>query len=109
VIAVARGRWQAVLALGIGARIALDPSVYTYYTAGLALGLLCWDLLGYRTPRPVTSLLCFTGLTLAPLAVHNAQLLGELRLWTVLLAVATILLAPREGVAGLLRAPGSYR
>ncbi|HEY4455149.1 MAG TPA: hypothetical protein VGN81_12610, partial [Pseudonocardiaceae bacterium] len=103
VIAVARGRWQGVVALGIGARIALDPSVYTYYTAGLALGLLCWDLIGYRKPLPVTSLLCLAGLTLAPLAVHNEQLLGELRLWTVLLAVATILLVPRDGVAALAR------
>lgn len=52
VIAVLRGRWQAALALGIGARIALDPSVYTYYTAGLALGLLLWDLIGYQRPVP---------------------------------------------------------
>lgn len=116
-IAVARGRWQGVVALGIGARIALDPSVYTYYTAGLALGLLCWDLIGYRTPLPVTSLLCFAGLTLAPVFVHNAQLLGELRLWTVLLAVVTIVVVPRDGVAALLRrsrtgnvgnSPGGY-
>jgi hypothetical protein len=51
----------------------------------------------------VTSLLCLAGLTLAPLAVHDARLLGELRLWTVLLAAAIILLAPRDGVPALAR------
>lgn len=103
VFAVLRGRWQAVVALGIGARIALDPSVYTYYTAGLALGLLCWDLIGFRKPLPVTSLLCFAGLTLAPVVIHDAHLLGELRLWTVLLAAAIILLVPRDGFTALPR------
>lgn len=95
-IAVLRRRWQAVLALGIGARIALDPSVYSYYTAGLALGLLCWDLIGYRRPLPLTSLLCFLGLTLAPVVIHNAPVLGELRLWSILLATTIVLVVPRD-------------
>ncbi|HEX4221189.1 MAG TPA: hypothetical protein VHZ97_02370 [Pseudonocardiaceae bacterium] len=103
VLAVLRGRWQAVIALGIGARIALDPSVYSYYTAGLALGLLCWDLIGSRRPLPVTSLVCFVGLTLAPVVVHNAQVLGELRLWSILLVIAIILVAPSDGVPVLFR------
>jgi hypothetical protein len=93
-VAVLRRRFAAVLALGIGARIALDPSVYSYYTAGLALGLLLWDLVGYRRPAPRLSLLCLIGLTLAPVVVRNTQVLGELRLWTVALAAALMLALP---------------
>ncbi|HVV21032.1 MAG TPA: hypothetical protein VHF06_16470, partial [Pseudonocardiaceae bacterium] len=89
--AVARGRWPAVLALGIGARIALDPSVYTYYTAGLALGVLWWDLVAHRRPIPLLSTLCFTGITLVLVITHNARTLGELRLWTVLVATVVML------------------
>jgi hypothetical protein len=98
--AVARGRWQAVLALGIGTRIALDPSVYTYYTAGLALGLLWWDLVGYRRPAPVLSLLCLAGITVPLVLTHDPRALGELRLWSVLLATAILLAAPRDRPTG---------
>jgi Glycosyltransferase family 87 len=94
-IAVLRRRWEAVFALGIGARIVLDPSVYTYYTAGLALGLLLWDLVHPRRPVPLLSVLCFLGLTLAGLVVRNAHVLGELRLWTVAVAAVVMLAAPR--------------
>jgi hypothetical protein len=34
VIAISQRRWPAVLLLGAGARIALDPGVHGYYTAG---------------------------------------------------------------------------
>ena len=93
-IAVLRRRFAAVLALGIGARIVLDPSVYSYYTAGLALGLLLWDLVGYRRPAPRLSLACLAGLTLAPVVVHDNQLLGELRLWTVVVVAVAMLALP---------------
>jgi hypothetical protein len=93
--AVLRRRWEAVIALGIGARLVLDPSVYTYYTAGLALGVLLWDLTGYRRPMPILSVLCFVGITMAAFATKDARLLGELRLWTVLIAGAAMLAAPR--------------
>jgi hypothetical protein len=94
VLAVVRRRWQAVLALGIAARIALDPSVYTYYTAGLALGTLWWDLAGRRRPLPVLSLLCLVGLTLVLGIIHDAHVLGELRLWSVLAMTVIMLVGP---------------
>lgn len=93
-VAVLRRRWAAAIALGIGARLALDPSVYTYYTAGLALGVLLWDLTGYTRPLPLLSLLCLAGLTLAVFVVKDTHLLGELRLWTVLVTSAVMLAAP---------------
>jgi len=95
VVAIVRRRWEAVIALGIGARLVLDPSVYTYYTAGLALGVLLWDLTGYRRPMPILSVLCFGGITLAAFATKDARLLGEARLWTVLIACGVMLAVPR--------------
>ncbi|MEY9872000.1 hypothetical protein ABH931_001474 [Streptacidiphilus sp. MAP12-33] len=97
--AVVRGRWEAVLLLGVGARIALDPGVYAYYTAGLLVGALCWELLGLRHPVPIWSLTAFAGLHLAPGLVGNQALLGDLRLWTVLLLVAGAMLVPRDWCA----------
>ncbi|SEL29028.1 hypothetical protein [Streptacidiphilus jiangxiensis] len=98
--AVLRGRWQAVLLLGVGARIALDPGVYAYYTAGLLVGTLCWELLGLRRPVPLWSLTAFAGLHLAPGVVGDPSLLGDLRLWTVLLLAAGAMLVPRDRCAG---------
>jgi hypothetical protein len=102
-IAVLRRRFVAVVALGIGSRIVLDPSVFSYYTAGLALGVLLWDLVGYRRPAPRLSLLCLVGLTLAPVVVRNSHLLGELRLWTVVVAAVVMLVLPREARASQAR------
>ncbi|HEX3784779.1 MAG TPA: hypothetical protein VHX38_34395 [Pseudonocardiaceae bacterium] len=99
-VAILRRRFAAVLALGIGARIALDPSVYSYYTAGLALGVLLWDLAGYRRPAPRLSLVCLIGLTLAPVVVRDNHVLGELRLWTVVLAAVVMLALPRRRYSG---------
>jgi Glycosyltransferase family 87 len=65
--AVARGRWYAVLFVGVAARIALDPETFTYYTAGVLVGAMAIDLLGSRRPLPLASLCSFlllvTGLT----------------------------------------------
>jgi hypothetical protein len=98
-LAVLRHRWQAVLLLGVGARIVLDPGVYDYYTAGLLLGALCWELLGLRRPVPLWSLTAFASLHLAPAVVGDAALLGDLRLWTVLLLSAGALLLPQRWCA----------
>jgi hypothetical protein len=43
-IAVWRGRWPSVILLVTGARILLDPSVYPYYTSGVLVGTVAWDL-----------------------------------------------------------------
>ncbi len=52
-VAVWRRRWPAVILLGVGARIALDPGVHGYYTAGVMVGALIWDTIGARRPWPV--------------------------------------------------------
>ncbi|MHA6761363.1 hypothetical protein [Streptacidiphilus sp. PAMC 29251] len=100
-LAVLRHRWPAVLLLGIGARIVLDPGVYDYYTAGILFGALCWELLGLRHPTPYWTLGCFVALYLAPRLTNDAALLGNLRLWLVLVLVGGVLLLPQRWCAEL--------
>jgi hypothetical protein len=94
VIAVLRRRWPAVILLGVGARVALDPGVHGYYTAGVMVGALLWDLLGARRPYPAWSLASFAALNLAPLLTKDAALLGHLRLGLVVAFTAALLLGP---------------
>jgi hypothetical protein len=94
VIAVLRRRWPAVILLGVGARVALDPGVHGYYTAGVMVGALLWDLLGARGPYPAWSLASFAALNLAPLLTKDAALLGNLRLGLVVAFTAALLLGP---------------
>ncbi|WP_194909309.1 hypothetical protein [Catenulispora rubra] len=93
-VAIKRHRWPAVIVLGVGARLVLDPGVYNYYTVGLLLGALLWDLLRTRWPIPVWTLLSGLALGIAPLLTSNAALLGEVRLWLVLGLTADVLIAP---------------
>src|ERR1019366_4113953 len=94
VSAVLRRRWPAVILLGVGARVALDPGVHGYYTAGVMVGALLWDLLGARGPYPAWSLASFAALNLAPLLTKDAALLGNLRLGLVVAFTAALLLGP---------------
>ena len=45
---VLRGRPESVIAAAIAVRIATDPATWSYYTPGLVIGVLVWDLLGRR-------------------------------------------------------------
>jgi hypothetical protein len=98
-VAVWRRRWPAVLLLGVGVRIALDPGVYDYYTAGVMLGTLCWETLGLRRPVPAWSLTAFAVLYLAPRMTGDAALLGELRLVLMLALTAAVLVMPQRWCA----------
>lgn len=92
--AVWRGRWPAVILLGVGARIALDPADWGYYTAGILLGALLWDVLGTRRPVPLWTVMSFAALTAVHAMTNDSALLGQLRLGLVIAFTAAILLAP---------------
>ncbi len=96
VLAIWRGRWPAVVLVAVGARVALDPAAHAYYTAGVMLGALVWDLLGARRPIPLWSILSICALTVVPLLTTNAHLQGDLRL-TLVVAFTLILLAGPAG------------
>jgi hypothetical protein len=93
-IALWRGRWPAVILLGVGARIALDPADHGYYTAGVLAGALLWDLAGTRRPIPLWTVTSFATLTLVHAVTNDGALLGALRLGLVLAFTVTILLGP---------------
>ena len=98
-LAVYRRRWPAVILLGVGARIVLDPGVYGYYTVGVLLGALLWDLLGLRRSAPFWTVASGTVLAASPVLISDASLVGDLRLWLVLVFTLVLLLGPSPGYA----------
>jgi hypothetical protein len=93
-VAVRRGRWPAVILLGVGARIALDPADHGYYTAGVLLGALLWDLSSARRPDPLWTVASFAALTAVHSVTKDAALLGSLRLYLPVAFSAAITLGP---------------
>lgn len=97
-IAISRRRWPAVLLLGAGARIALDPGVHGYYTAGIMAGALLWDLLGSRQPAPIWTTISFCALNLVPLLTTSNTVRGDFRLLVVAAFSLVILASPAAWV-----------
>lgn len=102
-IATWRRRWPAIVLLGVGARVVLDPGVYAYYTAGILLGALLWDTLGLRRPLPLWTLLSGAALAVTPIFISNAALLGRIRLGLIALATLALLLGPAYRIGPLAR------
>lgn len=102
-IAVWRRRWPAIILLGVGARVVLDPGVYAYYTAGILVGALMWDTLGLRLPIPLWTLVSGAALGVAPIFVSDNVLLGRLRLGLVAAFTAAALLLPAHPIGPLAR------
>ncbi|WP_244414794.1 hypothetical protein [Streptomyces hygroscopicus] len=93
-VAVRRGRWAAVVLLGANARIVLDPSVYTYYTASVLLGTLLWDVIGQRRLVPWWSWLALLILYGSVFAVPDDAARGLIRLAFVAVSTAYVLFWP---------------
>jgi len=104
--AVWRGRWPAVILLGVGARIALDPADHGYYTAGLLLGALLWDVLGTRRPVPLWTVTSFIALTAVHAVTNDSALLGQIRLCLVIAYTAVILFSPQPPATAIGRDSG---
>jgi hypothetical protein len=94
-VAVKRGRWPAAVLLVVGIRVVLDPGAYSYYTAGIVVGALLWDLLGSRQRVPywtltaTASLFATHWLPLTPLSQ------GVIRVVFVATCVLVLALPPR--------------
>lgn len=102
-IAVWRRRWPAIVLLGVGARVVLDPGVYAYYTAGILLGALLWDTLGLRKPLPLWTLVSGAALAVTPIFISKAALLGQIRLGLIAVLTAALLLGPAYRIGPLAR------
>ncbi|MET8983752.1 hypothetical protein ABZX85_50165 [Streptomyces sp. NPDC004539] len=92
--AVSRGRWPAVVLLGANARIALDPSVYTYYTASVLLGTLLWDTIGQRRLIPWWTWIGLLTLYAPVLTIPDDSTRGLLRLGFVVVSTVYVLFRP---------------
>lgn len=92
-VAVWRGRWPAVILLGANARILLDPSVYTYYSASVLL----WDAVGQRRLVPWWSWIALLSLYGGTLFIPDDATRGLVRLSFVTLSTAYVLLWPTPG------------
>ncbi|MER6364792.1 hypothetical protein [Kitasatospora sp. NPDC001527] len=102
-LAVWRGRWPAVVLLGADARILLDPSVYTYYSASILLGTLLWDTVGQRRLVPWWSWTALAALYSGTLFLPSDPARGFVRLAFVVLSAGYVLLwptRPRRGGRG---------
>ncbi len=102
-VAVWRRRWPAIVLLGVGARVVLDPGVYAYYTAGILLGALLWDTLGLRRPLPLWTLASGAALAVTPILISDAALLGRIRLGLVAAFTVALLLGPSYRIGPLAR------
>jgi hypothetical protein len=93
-IAVLVGRWPGALLLGVAARVALDPATWSYYTAGLVLGALAWDVLATRRTIPVWTLLMFIALAESAVVLDDPNQRGLARL--IACAATLLVLLPRR-------------
>ncbi|WP_443035320.1 hypothetical protein [Streptomyces sp. BE20] len=93
-LAVRRGRWPAVVLLGADARILLDPSVYTYYTASILLGTLLWDTVGQQRLVPWWSWIALASLYGGTLLLPSDAARGLARLAFVVVSAGYVLFWP---------------
>ncbi|WP_235215423.1 hypothetical protein [Phaeacidiphilus oryzae] len=94
-LAVRRGHWPAVVLVSANARIALDPSVYTYYSASVLLGTLLWDAIGQRRLVPWYSWVALLILYGTSLALPHSPVQGLIRLAFATLSTLAVLLTRR--------------
>jgi hypothetical protein len=95
-LAVWRGRWAAVPLVAIAIRVALDPAVWPYYTTGVVLAALAWDLLRTRRAFPIWTLSSFVFLDRASTVVRDADAQAGLRLALVVGVVFAVLVIHRR-------------
>jgi hypothetical protein len=90
-LAVVRGRWPAVVMVAAAARIALDPGVYSYYTAAILLGAVIWDIQARQGRTfPLWSWLVFVGLFACRYLPLSPHVLGVLRLGVCFVVTAAV-------------------
>lgn len=109
--AVLRRQWPAVLLAALAVRLLLDPATHHYYSAGLLLGALLFDVAVARWTIPWITLIVFA-LTVLPWlgpTFLNVDHRGEARAFGTLIPLALVLLAATAGGSNrLLRRTGAH-
>lgn len=96
-VALARGRASGVLLGALAVRLLLDPGTHTYYTAGLLLAALAFDVAGTSWTMPWTSLTGFVLLFVPHLVLAEPGLAvarGWLRAGCTVGLIVLVTLAP---------------
>jgi hypothetical protein len=76
------------------ARIGLDPAAHGYYTPGLLVGAMLWDLVGSRRPIPFWTAVAFFALNVTPVLTAHGNVRGDVRLGLAVVIAVAVLLAP---------------
>ena len=97
-LAFVRRRWEGIVLATVAVRLLLDPGVNAYYTSGLVLGALIWDLLRPRWSLPIATLLAALLLDLPSIVSMTATESAVLRLVACVGAIATVLAPGRHEV-----------
>jgi hypothetical protein len=91
-----RGRWAAVIVVAVAARILLDPSIKSYYDAGLLAGAVICDVIMLAGPLPLLSLGAVFLLYLPMFPLHaRPQAFAALRTTYLLLTIGALTLGSR--------------
>ena len=94
--AYVRGRWEGIILMGVAGRLLLEPGTNHYYTAGLAVGALVWDVLAgtHRWPLLTT---WTVGLFELPIHLHllTRHQIGLLRLLACVGAITVVAFRPK--------------
>jgi hypothetical protein len=93
-VAVLRGRWPGALLVGVAIRLLLDPGAHLYYSAGLVVAALVWDLLGSRWTIPWATLLTAAALQVPRVLSAPPWFSGWLRLLVTVGAVVAVYATP---------------
>jgi hypothetical protein len=62
-----------------------------------------WDTLGLRKPWPMWTIITSTALAISPIFITNATILGQIRLWLVVLFSGAVLVSPAYEIGPLAR------
>ena len=90
-IAILRGRWEAVLLVGIAVRVALDSQTFLYYGTGLIVAAFAWDLLRARRTYPLATLFAFVFLNDSYVVFADPMIRASTRLILTVALVVTVL------------------
>jgi hypothetical protein len=101
-----RRSWPAAFVAGIAARMLIDPATEHYYTAGLVLAALVWELDDSPDRLPWRTALIATVLEVAASDVTLGGLMPTARFLVLVAAIATVLATPPTGRSSVLEASG---
>lgn len=94
-----RGRWTAILLVGVSVRLLFDPAVFDYYTGGLVVAAFAWEILRKRPGVPWLTFVLLWAVLLVGINMQGDVLPALLRLVACAVAIVAALASPRDPVA----------